>query len=145
MSSKEPILEQIKTSNGPKIALTGLFGLLVLLDGIKLLTSLVTLSASDIGISLIGLAVDGLLLVAVIKQWKFIIKIARIVILILVILSAFEAILGIFGLITAKKSDGKKIYPIVNELVLVLDIILYFIIAWLIGKYNKQLESSSPA
>uniref|UniRef100_T1JY04 Uncharacterized protein n=1 Tax=Tetranychus urticae TaxID=32264 RepID=T1JY04_TETUR len=133
MSSNEPILE-LKTNSASKTILTGLFGFLVLLDGIRLLTAIVSLSGSDIGLTLISLAIDGLLFMAVIRRWKFILKISRFVIMLLIILCSFLAIFGIFGII--KESDEeKKIYLIVPEAVLAIEILCYALSAWLVGKY----------
>ena len=120
-----------------------IFGVAFVLDIIQLIGACVGAGGTQISSAVGGLLIDGLMLTAVLKQWRVFLKICRIIIIIVIVLKFVFIVLAIIALVALRKekdADSDRKWLIVDMVALILSTLISSIFAFLLGKYIDQLE-----
>lgn len=121
-----------------------IFGVAVVLDIIQLLGGSFGGGGTQISTGIGSLIFDGIMLLAIIKQWRVFLKFCRIITIIIIVLKFIVIVLSIIALVALKKDDkdydSDRKWLIVNLVTLIMSSLLNSIYAFLLGKYIDQLE-----
>ena len=134
-------MTKVQVNSPSKSILIGIYSFLIAANVFGAISSLVYLGGLQVGPFIVSLLIQGLLLTAVIKQWRFFLRIWRILTIIVIVIMSIVSVLGIVFLIGSKQLDDEsKTSLFVFEIVLILGILLNSILAHLIGRYTDDLK-----
>uniref|UniRef100_T1K570 Uncharacterized protein n=1 Tax=Tetranychus urticae TaxID=32264 RepID=T1K570_TETUR len=134
-----------EVNSSSKKWLIRIFVFLIVLDVIRLINGILSSSGVGIGSTSFSFLIDGIMLLAILRQWKVILQIGRIVLIIDIVLGLIVEVLGIIEIVGNKLEKSEKYSLISGEVVLAIQILCYFILAKLIGKYTTELKGISNA
>uniref|UniRef100_T1JY14 Uncharacterized protein n=1 Tax=Tetranychus urticae TaxID=32264 RepID=T1JY14_TETUR len=82
------------TRSSAKSWLQGIFSALVALNVISLISAIVATNGSGIGLSIIGIAIDGIMLAAIVKERRVVLNICTIIFIIGIVFAVVSIVAG---------------------------------------------------
>lgn len=132
-------LEKVRSKT--KLILLIIIGISFSLSCIEFLIAAVNGYVESILITIISIAIDGTLLMAIFKQWKTILRVFRIIVIVIVVLCVVSFVFGIIVLMDHREQIERD--QITDDLITVaIGALIHALLAFLLGRYLGQISVS---
>lgn len=129
-----------KVQSKTKVILILLIGISFTLSIIEFIIASVNGYTEALFMTTLSVALDGILLLAIFKQWKTVLKIFRFIIIVVVVLCVLSVIAGITVLVGGDTVDKEQIAD--DIITVTIGALTYSLLAYLLKKYLAQISVS---
>ena len=129
-----------KVQSKTKVILILLIGISFTLSIIEFIIASVNGYTEALFMTTLSVALDGILLMAIFKQWKTVLKIFRFIIIVVVVLCVLSVIAGITVLVGGDTVDKEQIAD--DIITVTIGALTYSLLAYLLKKYLAQISVS---
>uniref|UniRef100_T1JY20 Uncharacterized protein n=1 Tax=Tetranychus urticae TaxID=32264 RepID=T1JY20_TETUR len=126
-----------------KLWLLGIYSFVIALNIVTFISAIFTYNVTGICLNILSIVIDGVLLTAIVKEWRVVLNIGRIVLTIVIVILAIAIVFD--GIAIGNVAAVERNALITIEVILSVSLLCNGFLFVLFGKYTAELSSSSYA